>query len=185
MEPDLKQSFQWYQRSAMSGFPMAQFRLGTLYERGLGVKADSARAQVWYARAAEQGNVKAIHNLAVLHVSRAKPDYAQAAKLFSESAAHGLSDSQYNLAMLYESGLGVPRDLKEAYKWLVLAAASGDKESQKRRDALKAKLSAADRSSAETLAKSFQAKPINPIANDFRAAGQAWRQNPGLFQRQG
>jgi localization factor PodJL len=185
MEPDLKQSFQWYQRSAMSGFPMAQFRLGTLYERGLGVKTDTARAQVWYGRAAEQGNVKAIHNLAVLHVSRAKPDYTEAAKLFSQSAAYGLSDSQYNLAMLYESGLGVPRDLKEAYRWLVLAAASGDKESQKRRDALKAKLSAADRTAAEAMAKRFVAKPINAIANDFRAAGQAWRQNPGLFQRQG
>jgi localization factor PodJL len=186
-EPDLKQSFEWYQRSATSGFPMAQFRLGTLYERGLGVKADLARAQVWYTRAAQQGNVKAIHNLAVLLAGRggAKADYAQAAKLFTDSASYGLADSQYNLAMLYESGLGVPRDPKEAYKWLILAANSGDKESQTRRDALKAQLGAADRASAEAMAKAFRAKLINPIANDFRAAGQAWRQNPNAFQRQG
>ena len=42
---------------------MAQFRLGTLYERGVGVKTDLARAKIWYSRAAEQGNVKAMHNL--------------------------------------------------------------------------------------------------------------------------
>ena len=48
---------------------MAQFRLGTLYERGLGVKVDAQRAKVWYERAAAQGNVKAMHNLAVLAAS--------------------------------------------------------------------------------------------------------------------
>jgi TPR repeat protein len=58
-DQDLKEAAQWYQRAATSGFAMAQFRLGTLYERGVGVTTDIARAQVWYGRAAEQGNVKA------------------------------------------------------------------------------------------------------------------------------
>ena len=186
-DQDLKGALQWYQRSAASGFAMAQFRLGTLYERGLGVKADPARARIWYTRAAQQGNVKATHNLAVLLAGRggATPDYAQAAKLFSESAAHGLTDSQFNLAMLYESGLGVPRDLKEAYKWLLLASRSGDKEAASQRDALKLQLSDADRAVAETAAKSFRAKTVNPVANDFRAAGQAWRPGASTFARQG
>jgi localization factor PodJL len=186
-DQDMKEALQWYQRSAGSGFAMAQFRLGTLYERGLGVKADVARARIWYTRAAQQGNVKATHNLAVLLAGRggATPDYPQAAKLFGESASHGLTDSQFNLAMLYESGLGVPRDLKEAYKWLLLASRSGDKEAATHRDALKLQLSEADRAVAEASAKSFRAKPVNPIANDFRAAGQAWRPGASSFARQG
>ena len=38
---DFKAAARWYQRSASRGFAQAQYRLGTLYERGLGVPADS------------------------------------------------------------------------------------------------------------------------------------------------
>ena len=62
-----------------------------------------------------------------------------------EAAERGLADSQFNLAVLYENGLGVAKDDKEAYKWLLLAAKSGDEEATSRRDALKARLSEEDR----------------------------------------
>jgi localization factor PodJL len=176
-EQDIKEAMRWYERSAASGFAMAQFRLGTLYERGLGVKADIERAKVWYTRAAEQGNVKAMHNLAVIIASRSgdKADYNLAAKWFQEAAARGLADSQFNLAVLYENGLGVGKDEKEAYKWLILASRSGDKESTARRDALKARMKPDDVKAAEALAARWSAKFTDPIANDFRTAGQAWR----------
>jgi localization factor PodJL len=172
---DMKEALEWYQRSASSGFAIAQFRLGAIYERGLGVKRDLARAEVWYTRAAEQGNVKAMHNLAVLIASQSGADYTKAAKWFGEAAARGLPDSQFNLAVLYENGLGVKKDLTEAYKWLLLAARSGDSESKTHRDAVKKQLSAADRVSAEGMAEKWRITPSNPVANDFRAAGQAWQ----------
>jgi localization factor PodJL len=179
-EQDLKKAAEWYQRSAANGFAMAQFRLGTLYERGVGVTRDLARAQVWYTRAAEQGNVKAMHNLAVLIAGRGgqAPDYSTAAKWFAEAAERGLPDSQYNLAVLYENGLGVAKDVKAAYRWLLLAARSDDSEAKSRRDTLKAKLGAEDRAAAEALARAFRAKPTDPMANNSRIAGQAWRQYP-------
>jgi localization factor PodJL len=179
-EQRLKEAAEWYQRSAASGFAMAHFRLGTLYERGIGVKRSLARAQVWYTRAAEQGNVKAMHNLAGLIAGSGgpAPDYSTAAKWFAEAAERGLSDSQYNLAVLYENGLGVAKDVKAAYKWLVLAAQSGDGEATTRRDALKVMLGAEDRAAAEAVARAFRAKPTDPMANNSRVAGQAWRQHP-------
>jgi len=184
-DQDLKAATQWYLRSATSGFAMAQFRLGTLYERGVSVKTDLARAKVWYARAAEQGNVKAMHNLAVLIAGRGgvEPDYTTAAKWFGEAASRGLADSQYNLAVLYENGLGVAKDDKQAYKWLLLAAKSGDSEAQSRRDALKARLSEGVRSAAEAMAQSWLVKPADPMANDSRVAGQAWKQGPQRVTR--
>jgi localization factor PodJL len=157
---------------------MAQFRLGTLYERGLGVKPDSARAQIWYERAATQGNVKAMHNLAVLAASRnPKGDYEGAAHWFNSAADYGLADSQYNLAVLYENGMGVGKDMQQAYKWLLLAAKQGDKDAAGRRDALKPKMSAADLAAAETQAAAWRAKPIRRVANDARVAGQVWRES--------
>lgn len=180
-DKNVKEALEWYQRSAAAGFAMAQFRLGTLYERGVSVKSDLARAQVWYMRAAEQGNVKAMHNLAVLIASRSDADYKLAGKWFSEAAARGLPDSQFNLAVLYQNGLGVEKDLKQAYKWLILAARSGDNESIARRDALKTLLSDTERAAAEAMAESWRITPSDPVANNFRAAGQAWQYGPSTI----
>jgi len=175
-DQDLAEAAQWYQRAAASGFAMAQFRLGTLYERGLGVKADPQRAKVWYERAAAQGNVKAMHNLAVLVASLPpKPDYQTAARWFNVAADHGLADSQFNLAILYENGMGVSKDLQQAYKWLMLAAKSGDKDAATRRDTLKAKLNADQLATAEADAEAWHGRPITGMANDARLAGQAWK----------
>ena len=177
-DQDLKEAAQWYQRAAAGGFAMAQFRLGTLYERGLGLKPDAARSQIWYERAAAQGNVKAMHNLAVLAASRnPKGDYEGAAHWFNAAADYGLADSQYNLAVLYENGMGVSKDMQQAYKWLLLAAKSGDKDAAARRDVLKPKMSATDLAAAEAQAAAWRAKPIQGIANDARVAGQVWRES--------
>jgi localization factor PodJL len=181
LKQNLKQAVQWFQRSASGGFAMAQFRLGTLYERGVGVKSNLQRAKVWYSRAAEQGNVKAMHNLAVLIANGrggSKPDYATARRWFTAAAERGLHDSQYNLAVLYENGMGVAKDEKEALKWFLLAATSGDAEATSRRDALKARLGDDDRADVEAAVASWRAKPVDPLANDTQLAGQAWRGHP-------
>lgn len=179
-DQSFKDAAKWYQRSASRGFVQAQYRLGTLFERGLGMKADLARAEDWYKRAAEQGNVKAMHNLAVLSTSQSKgtPDYQTAAKWFGQAAEHGLSDSQFNLAVLHENGLGVPQDLKSAYMWLSLAARAGDKEAVRRRDILKGKLTADELGQAENMISMFRPTQAEPMANDARTAGEAWKKNP-------
>jgi localization factor PodJL len=175
-QQDLKQAATWLRRSAEAGFPLAQFRLATLFERGLGEEKDPAAAELWYTRAAEQGNVKAMHNLAVLNASKLEPDYAGAAKWFTAAAERGLADSQYNLAVLHENGLGVAKDDKRAYQWLLLAAKSGDAEAQKRRDTVKARLNEDDRAEVEAVAQSWRARFLDPKANDSHAATQAWQQ---------
>jgi localization factor PodJL len=117
----------------MRGYAPAQYSLGRLFERGVGVSADVARARIWYARAAEQGHVRAMHNLAVLSAAdRKSADHAAAARWFLRAAQHGLTDSQYNLAILYQTGRGVEKNLGQAYKWFALAARNGDKEAEGR-----------------------------------------------------
>lgn len=179
-DQNFREAAKWYQRSASKGFAQAQYRLGTLHERGLGMKADVARAEEWYKRAAEQGNIKAMHNLAVLSANNrgGSPDYPAAAEWFTQAAERGLADSQFNLAVLHENGLGVHEDLKLAYKWLSLAARGGDKEAVRRRDILKGKLTAEELSAAEKMVSTFKAKPWDKMANDARAAGEAWKNNP-------
>lgn len=170
----------WYQRSATKGFAQSQYRLGTLYERGLGVGKDLARARIWYGRAAEQGNVKAMHNLAVLAAgNESAPDYPAALRWFTAAAEHGLADSQFNLGVILENGLGGPVDRVAAYKWYMLAAKSGDADAKRLGEALKANMSAEERGNAERLVTSFQARVPNRLANDALAAGEDWKRRAG------
>ena len=129
-----------------------------MLEKGLGVKKDLARARRLYLAAAEQGNAKAMHNLAVLYAEGidGKPDYATAVTWFRKAAQHGVADSQYNLGILYARGIGVRQDLSEAYKWFALAAARGDKESASKRDDVAGRLDAKQLAVARNAVEHFK-----------------------------
>ena len=106
---------------------------------------------MWYGRAADQGYVRAMHNLGVLTVGTGErqADYVTAARWFGQAAERGLADSQFNLAILHENGRGVPKDLQEAYKWFALAARSGDPVAARRLEQVRARLKPAELEAAE------------------------------------
>jgi localization factor PodJL len=114
----------------------AVFRLGTLYEKGLGEKKDLDAARRHYLQAAERGNAKAMHNLAVLDADGGATgaNYKSAAQWFRKAAERGVADSQFNLGILYARGIGVEQNLAESFKWFSLAAAQGDADSANKRD---------------------------------------------------
>ncbi len=164
---NLPDALKFLTQAADKGQAVAQYRLGTLYERGQGVPTDAAKAAHWYELAANQGNRKAMHNLAVSFASgtaRGK-NMAEAARWFAKAAALGLSDSQFNLAVLYERGDGVPQSLLDAYKWYSIAAASGDTESKSRLAVLQTQLSDSDKAAANKSAATFHAAALNRSAN--------------------
>jgi localization factor PodJL len=164
---NLPDAVRFLTQAAEKGQAVAQYRLGTLYERGQGVPADGAKAAHWYEMAANQGNRKAMHNLAVSYASgtAGKKNMAEAARWFAKAAALGLSDSQFNLAVLYERGDGVPQSLLDAFKWYSIAAAAGDSESKSRIGVLQTQLSDTDKAAANKSAATFHAAPLNRSAN--------------------
>jgi localization factor PodJL len=87
-------------------------------------------------QAAERGNAKAMHNLAVLDADGGGkgPNYKSAAHWFRKAAERGIADSQFNLGILYARGIGVEQNLAESYKWFSLAADQGDADSGRKRD---------------------------------------------------
>jgi Sel1 repeat len=122
-----------------------------------------------------------MHNLAVMFTQRdtGEPDYVSASQWFAKAATHGLADSQFNLGILHENGMGVPKAPAEAYKWYALAAERGDPEAGKRRDVLSARLAAADIEALRMSVAKWRSQPIDPSANDPYMAGQAWRMRNG------
>jgi localization factor PodJL len=115
--------------------------------------------------------------MAVLSVGRdtSTSDYETAVRWFTEAAEHGVTDSQYNLAVLLESGLGVPKDLTAAYRWYALAARGGDKEAVRRRDRMKERLDLATIKAAETEIAIWRPRASDALANDALTAGEAWK----------
>jgi localization factor PodJL len=133
----------WFDRAAKKGLAPAQFRLASLYEKGIGVKKNLATARDLYRAAADKGHGKAMHNLAVLYAEGidGPGDYRTAALWFRKAAERGITDSQYNLAVLFARGFGVEQNFAESYKWFFLAAREGgDKDAAQKRDEMAAHL---------------------------------------------
>ncbi len=57
-------------------------------------------------------------------------DYHTAVKEFQLSAEWGDVKARYNLGVMYQLGLGVPKDDQEAIRWYRLAAEQGDASAQ-------------------------------------------------------
>ncbi|QLP96273.1 MAG: sel1 repeat family protein [Rhodoblastus sp.] len=137
---------------------------------------DLAQAKSWYQRAADAGNARAMHNLAVLTAEGAgdKPDYAAAAQLFGKAAEFGVRDSQYNLAILYARGLGVEQNLALSYAWFATAARQGDEDAGRKREEIAAKLDPKLLEDAKRTAELFRAKPLERAANEVAPPPGGW-----------
>ncbi len=108
---------------AEQGHAEAQYNLGVMYDRGLGMTQDYAEAARWYRKAAEQGHARAQHDLGVMYgEGQGVPqDYARAVKWFRKAAEQGYAYAQSNLGVMYGIGQGVPRDYVLAHMWFNLA----------------------------------------------------------------
>ena len=147
-------------KAANQGYAPAEFYLAKLSETGeAGVKKDLDDARRWTERAAQAGDPKAMHNLALYYFegTGGPKNTTTAAQWFHRAADLGLVDSQYNLGRLYEEGFGVSQNPAEAYKWYLIAAKSGDAESRMSALRLKNELSSEAQSAAERAAQGFQA----------------------------
>ena len=122
----------WAGLSASKGEPLGQFLLATLYTSG--IKPDPRAGFRWMSAAALNGNVKAMHNVAVALVTGGgvEKNASEAATWFGKAASMGYRDSAFDLAVLYERGEGVAQSTERALYWYDKAAAAGDKESSER-----------------------------------------------------
>jgi len=84
---------------------------------------DTKRAIYWYTKSAEQNNIKAQNALKLMYLYRADEDaFRSAAKWSKRSVKSGGPKEQFNLAGLYQFGIGVLRNKKKAVHWYNEAA---------------------------------------------------------------
>jgi len=116
-----------FQPMAESGSPLAQFFMGVMMDKALGVARDETVAMKWFRQSAESGLPQAqyVLGLAYLNGQDTKADPKQAARWLRKAAEQGLPHAELTLATLYDSGRGVPEDPKAAARWRAKAAAKG------------------------------------------------------------
>jgi hypothetical protein len=100
--------------------------LGEIYRQGLGVAPNTRTASEWYQRAAERGDVNAMHAwaMALLDPRNGTTDRDRAGALLERAAAAGHPAANYNLALALLA-TGLPNDDTRAVASLEIAARSG------------------------------------------------------------
>ena len=114
-----KAGLSWMTQLAEAGNAEAMFELGDLYKTGNCVQASDPKALAWFLKAAENGNAAASTALGKLYYQgseRIAPDYKEAFRWLSNGVI--LLDPQafYYLGLMYQQGIGVRLNYKEAYK---------------------------------------------------------------------
>ncbi len=110
----------------------AQYNLGILYMKGLGVEKNIKIAFKWYKLAAANGNTDAMYNLGILYnqgrvVYRSPKD---AAKWWKKAAELGNADAQFNLAVEYAYGRTLKKNVELAISLWKKSARQGHKDSR-------------------------------------------------------
>ena len=133
----------------------AQIFLGLMYEKGQGVSQNYKTAVKWYKLAAKQGFANAQNNLGVMYRDGqgVTQDDKTAVKWFRLAAEQGYADGQSSLGFMYDTGRGVIQDNVYAHMWYNIAASSGEKTARENKDIIVTKMTPAEISKAQDLAR--------------------------------
>lgn len=169
---DEQKALQGITEAATLGHPPAQLQMGEFYKVGQGFAQDPAEARRWYERAANGGNILAMHRLGVM-LARGEggpPDLKASVALFEQASNLGLVDSQYNLGATFhptangaDSGV---QNREKSFFWYSLAARNGDSQAGALAAGVGASLDAATRQEIEQQVLSWSALPADPVANE-------------------
>ena len=110
--------------AALQGVSEAQYVVGLCYENGLGVDTDKDAAEGWLLKAAQNGFAAAKYELSLLLQAKGER-VADAVDWLRKSALQGFPLAQYLYSLYCEGGIGVSRDLEEAFCFCMLAAVGG------------------------------------------------------------
>ena len=116
--------------------PQALDRLCTDLQKWLGCSTQSTTKQSNQDESLTTSDIVKLGNDYYFGVNGKQINYVKAVEWFRKAAEQGNDVAQYNLAMCYERGEGVVKDLAEAVKWFRKAAEQGEAEAKARLEEL-------------------------------------------------
>ena len=104
------EAIQWYTRAAAQDFRPAELNLAQMYEKGMGVKQDTAEARKRYRRLSELGDDEARYRAAKLAADEG--DNKEALALYERLVRDDEWRAMLDLGQMHEEGRGVPKNLR-------------------------------------------------------------------------
>lgn len=103
----------------------AKVNLAELYRSSpaFGISLDFEKTKQWYILAESENPSRAYEGLSKLYLTQ--NNYKEVYNYASKAAVLGNQESQYNLGVLYEKGIYVKKDKKQAEYWYTQAAEQG------------------------------------------------------------
>jgi len=118
-------SIETLEKAAQNQDASAQFRLGSIYFHGDGVKCDYNKSLHWFKQAAQNGDISAQNNVAAHYIEGWGTDIDYEQAIYWLKKCIKIPRAQSNMGYLYEKGYGVKRDYKKAYYYYHKAARKG------------------------------------------------------------
>eukprot|EP00002_Diphylleia_rotans_P026767 TRINITY_DN5353_c0_g1_i2.p1 TRINITY_DN5353_c0_g1~~TRINITY_DN5353_c0_g1_i2.p1 ORF type:complete len:985 (-),score=158.24 TRINITY_DN5353_c0_g1_i2:747-3701(-) len=127
VERDFEKSFKMIEKSAVSGFVMAQNNLAYCYLEGEGVEKNKSMALAWWLVCGSLGHAGGQDNLGYHYknVYEGEDGMEHATLWCRMSAAQQYPNAWNNIAMIYEKGLGCEVDLTKSFEAYEIAARMG------------------------------------------------------------
>ncbi len=149
---------EYYGRAAKKGWPGAEYNLGTYYKTQFRFR----EAEFWLLKAAEQGQYEAELNLAqIYHAPGTLHNEEKSFTWLLRGAEHGDATAQYNTCWDYADGVGVTRNMMEAYRWCYIAAQQGQPQAIRNRDHLAAQMQPVEVARARAAAEKWLGQHSN------------------------
>lgn len=107
----LQESFWQIYTNALRGDKIAEYQVGVMYERGMGVERDQAKAAEWYEKSAWQGYVDAQYNIALMYASGRGVDKNEERAMIwlAKAARQGDKEARKLLLAIIDGTLDEPR----------------------------------------------------------------------------
>ena len=128
VKQDLKKAVELYKAASEQGVIEANYNLGLMLRKGLGVKKKSAKAAARrFAVAAEAGHADAQCRLARMYDAGVGVpfDKARAIELFKSASENGNAQAQVVVGKLYKDGIYMAQDIPKALQLLKASAEQG------------------------------------------------------------
>lgn len=154
-QQDIRQAFEWFQKSAASNDPLGAYKLGCYYDgQGAGVVAtNSTEALKYKLIAAEAGYALAQHDVAILYDRQGNSE--EALKWWKMAGDQGYPGALFSLSRSYSAGKGTPRDLSLSYAYFKLSKVAPKKNVNE----MAAMLSKPELQKAEKLVSEWKPQP--------------------------
>ena len=129
VEKDYQRALELFNTAAKSNDPHALYNLGIMYSNGWGVKKDLNISHEYHLKSASLNYEYSMYEVGGYYDS-VESDYSSAFKWYLKAAKEGLAIAQFDVATMYEEGLGVSQDHTQAILWYTKSAEQGNSDAE-------------------------------------------------------